>query len=315
MASKNTEGEGGATFCSMQKNSIFAELTTSDLIHVILSFLDVPDLARWDGSSSIAQETGKEVWRDLQKQTVSASPFAIAELDEYRPTPKEQSILAWRMTQAVRKHHNKITHCDDIDTMSESALHIMESTNALVDPRHYHFYISLRHDSWIRGDDRSSQKIIWQGFVCPLEQGAWGNSTIFYFHLKDVVMDWPRALLDVLMIPRESGSTVTNEHFQEDERREFDGLGLALLVVRKREAASVADIQMLVSTRGVRNISVDNRVYYHMTHRQVMSNPNDADELDDRLNTTARIFPRLVTKTNTPHNVLGLRLVCEGIIS
>jgi hypothetical protein len=292
----------------------FIYLLSPELLETILAFLDTRDLSRFDVCSSITRKSTERIWKERGVLNLRATSYALVDLKD-RYTAKEKAILQFRARQAARNSESETLSDPNFRSSSVSIPNI--ETSVFRESIRFHFYVLLQH---VPDDDaHSSQQstIVWEGFVSPMEQGAWAASTIFFFHMKELSstdMNWTQDMKTLLAFPHgDDFDSVEDPSFQKIMAQAFDGLTLTLVAFRKGDIN--AKPHPIVSTRGIQHVSRDNRLYYHMTSRGLRRQSNSSDET---LEEEVQIFPRLVTNpassSEQPGQLLGLRLVCQGII-
>jgi hypothetical protein len=176
-----------------------------DILDHILSYLDVPSLVYWDCTCKKSSKSTTRVWQShSQRQPVNAVCTALIELQQYYTTPKRQSILYHRLCEYAKKmERNNITKQKEEE---EEEVVICENNfdiQVFHEPEAYMFLVRLatiNNNNYGDVDDDVNPRVLWEGLVSPVDQGSWGESTIYFFHMKEIDenIKWTTSLQNVL---------------------------------------------------------------------------------------------------------------------
>mmetsp|Transcript_22679 Transcript_22679/g.42175 ORF Transcript_22679/g.42175 Transcript_22679/m.42175 type:complete len:224 (+) Transcript_22679:368-1039(+) len=185
-----------------------------------------------------------------------------------------------------------------------------------------------------RGDLSATSVVHWEGFVTAVEQGAWGDSTILFFHLKELadIIQWTPSIQELLNFSHRERDE--DAQFQNTVKEAFSNFALTMVAIRKEEghtddrplSSKVPSFSpnLVVASRGVHFVTQDNKIYYHVHSRRYSTHEasNAKNTCSEGGGTVGQseIFPRLVTTesipaSNQPGVLLGIRLVCNQGVS
>lgn len=277
---------------------------TPEILIFIASFLDAKELSRFGACSKSTRNQTERTWKEISERDIRGTSHAFVDMRQ-RCDGRQQAILHYRAKQAVRRLANILSSVG-------RAIPQNGEIDVFLDYPKYYFFLSL-HDQPTDAIERKSS-LLWEGFVLPVGQGGLEASTILFFHMKELSLTeikWTPEIKALLEYEhdRDDYDAVENPDFQNLMGRAFDGLVLTLVAFRKGNINAKAEL--VVSTRGVQFVSRDNRVYFHMTSRQ-------RSTIADQISEETWVYPRLVTNqaklTGKPGELLGLRLVCQGVL-
>jgi hypothetical protein len=277
-----------------------------DVFQNIASYLDARDLSMVDSCCSITRRLGKPVWNRL-KTNVKATSHAWVDLKEN--SAKDLSVLGYRaqrFAEYAEIQRGLIEEAEGSDAIrcSECGILPLVEVQTFRDPGAFHFF--LRLSATCR---EPPNLVLWQGFSNPIEQGAWGESTILFFHLKEMnqTIEWTRSMKDAFNYGSRSCESIDTPQFQNRVRDAFNELSLTIVAFPREHCHSSPGL--VVFSSGVSSVSRDNRMYYRVRSRHCRTESKGNESW---------VYPTLVTNRLTSSHdsaeLLGIRVVCKGIV-
>jgi hypothetical protein len=276
-----------------------------DVFQNIASYLDARDLSMVDSCCSVIRRLGEPVW-DRMKADVTATSHAWVELKEN--SAKEITVLGYRakrFAEYAEIQRGLIEEAEGSDAIrcSECGILPLVEVQTFREPEAFHFFLRLSATC-----KQPPNLVLWQGFSTPVEQGAWGESTILFFHLKEMNtnIEWTRPMKDAFNYGRNCDSIDTPQ-FQNRVRDAFNNLSLTIVAFRREHCQQSPGLAVFSS--GVNSVSRDNRMYYRVRSRHCRTKSKGNESW---------VYPTLVTnRVTSSHDsseLLGIRVVCKGIV-
>ena len=295
----------------------------SDVYQLVGGYLNAWDLCQLDETCSAAKQQSFPVWERLATNVPTVSA-AHSDLFTYNTTAKARATLFYR---AVR-------FAQQMETLN--AQHMMSSSPCegckgfpdtdqmvLLEPEAFLCFCRISVTGMDIDSSSSTTSVVWQGFVNPMEQGAWGDSTILFFPLKEKVEEsnwsdaWKRLFAQPVH-PQDAVNDNSTSDYQTALAQASSQIAVTIIAFRK-EYPDLEPPSLVCATRGLDYISQDNKVYYHLTSRpgqqHVMSlSPGEEESF---------LYPRLVASVPTtsspeqqqeatPSQLLGIRLLAKS---
>lgn len=305
-----------------------------DVLDDVLAFLDIQSLTRFDGCCQDARIKSRWAWWQ-HSRNISAVSFARAELDE-RYDPREQTILYERaaafghkmeLWERQRFNNSETQATSRPDSAPQFTQYF--SPSVFQEPDAFLFYVRLMNNT--KCDDKpsscssessaSNHVIHWEGLVTALDQGAWGSSSILFFHLRELAdsICWTPSMRKVLAYNHCENDLVENQEYQAIVMNAFQNFSLVMVAIPKEKPVFSCSPRLAVASRGIHFVSHDNRVYFHIPSRHYASPHRHAtrdDHQEDESSTSSSswVYPRLVTSeaiNNQDGELFGIRVVCN----
>ena len=323
-----------------------------DVFQHIVAYLDPYDLSMLDSSCSTTRRLCQRVWRHL-KSNIVATPYAWADFQTDFPNsssssssnPKGLAILEYR-AQAfaaraeINRGHNVMKDDNDRDDVGDTTLIRCPECGLLPlievqtfrEPEAFYFFLRLSaiasaptptcaSSNEREGKEKSSSNnsakkhsmVLWEGFSSPMEQGAWGESTILFFHLKEInnKIEWTKSMKDAFNFGMKNSDSIDTSQYQNRLKQGLDNLSLTIVAFRKSEECCFSTPELVVFSTGINSVSRDNRMYYRIRSQHCRRKPSKDGRKE------SWVYPTLVTNkvdaTHSSTELLGMRVVCKGI--
>jgi hypothetical protein len=281
-----------------------------DVFQIIFSFLNAHELSLVDVCSSTTRILSGKAWDRLSRE-ITATSYSRVDLQDFF-TPKQQSILFYRAMRLAERMElqnqcrldiveksdvNGI--CPECGMLPDIEIQAFQKTESIL------FFARL--SSGVTKTNSSPANVIWQGFVSPHKQHTWGESTILFFHLKEFssTMNWAPVMKELLNYEHIGHDSVNSPQFQSLVQKAFGNLALTVVAFRREHFQPVP----ILSSSGINSVSRDNRLFFRIESRHCRSRSTGRE---------AWLYPTLVANiamsAETPGELLGVRLVCEGVV-
>jgi hypothetical protein len=293
-----------------QQQQAGAMLTSipADVYQQVGGFLNAYDLCQLDETCHTAKQQTLPLWQRLAVNVPTVSA-AYGDLHAYNATEKDRATLHYRAVvfaermEELNAHHMLLSSpccggCEDFPDIDQMVL--LEPEAFLCFCR-----ISVASSS---PSSHQQRTVVWQGFVNPMEQGAWGESTILFFPLQEISekANWSPAWRHLL-------SQTTHPQDAVDRTSDYQTAftlasgQIAVTIIAFRKEYPHLEPSLVCSTQGIDFVTQDNKIYYHLSSRPGQQHAEEQESF---------LYPRIVASVPTseqePSQLLGIRLLAKS---